>query len=407
MTDQTPFTPGRGKSGSLIERADAMFDFARLAGGPAAPAQAPVQQAAPAAPQAAPPAPQAAPIVPPVVQAAPPSVVQPPVSQPPAAEEPAPQPVEARQVFQVPAAQPASPGPFAAPEPAAMPPPPAHMRGMADVVPGSVPEFAPAHPTVASAEAQQRVSIRPSIQPVQRVDRERLRERGFIIPEGPVTGLSEEFRIIKRQLLLAANGDDDNEPLEHGKRILVCSALPAEGKTYSSINLALSIAAERDNDVLLVDADFAKPSVLSSLGIQGKRGLMDALADPAVAIEDLIIQTDIPGLSVLPAGSRINNDTEILASSRTRSVLDRLTRNNPSRIVIFDSPPALAASPASELAMHVGQCVVVVRADKTTESALNDALSLLAGCDNIQLLLNGVRFSPTGRRFGSYYGYGE
>ena len=399
MTDQTPFTPGRGKSGSLIERADAMFDFASLVGGPAAPAPAPVQQSAPPAPQAVPPAP-------PVVQVAP-APAPAPVPQPPVVEAPAPAPVEARQVFQAPASSPSAPGPFAAPQPEMMPPPPAHMRGMADVVPGSVPEFVPSAPTVASAEAQQRVSIRPSIQPVQRVDRERLRERGFIIPEGPVTGLSEEFRIIKRQLLLAANGDDDNEPLEHGKRILVCSALPAEGKTYSSINLALSIAAERDNDVLLVDADFAKPSVLSSLGIQGKRGLMDALADPAVAIEDLIIQTDIPGLSVLPAGSRINNDTEILASSRTRNVLDRLTRNNPSRIVIFDSPPALAASPASELAMHVGQCVVVVRADKTTESALNDALSLLAGCDNIQLLLNGVRFSPTGRRFGSYYGYGE
>jgi protein-tyrosine kinase len=87
-------------------------------------------------------------------------------------------------------------------------------------------------------------------------------------------------------------------------------------------------------------------------------------------------------------------------------VLDQLTRHDPTRIIIFDSPPALAASPASVLALHVGQAVMVVHADVTTENALRDALSLLSGCENIQLLLNRAKFSPTGRKFGNYYGYG-
>ena len=238
------------------------------------------------------------------------------------------------------------------------------------------------------------------------IDRAALRAANFIDPDGPVTGLSEEFRIVKRQLLLAARGGKGFDAVEHGERILICSANPNEGKTFCAINLALSMATEKDNRVLLVDADFAKPSVLARLGIEGGKGLMDALADPSIDVEDLVIETDIAGLSVLPAGAQTNQDTEYLAAARTAEVLDQLTRHDPSRIIIFDSPPALAASPASVLALHVGQAVMVVHADVTTDSALRDALSLLGGCENIQLLLNRTKFSPTGRKFGNYYGYG-
>jgi exopolysaccharide/PEP-CTERM locus tyrosine autokinase len=239
-----------------------------------------------------------------------------------------------------------------------------------------------------------------------KINRDLLRAGNFIDPEGPVSGLSEEFRIVKRQLLLAARGGKGYEPLEHGERILVCSAHPNEGKTYCSINLALSMASEKDNHVLLVDADFAKPSVLRTFGIEHSPGLMDALADRDCDVESLIIETDINGLTILPAGAQTNQDTEYLAASRTAEIIDQLTRNDPTRIIIFDSPPALAASPASVLALHVGQTVMVVNADNTTDSALRDALSLLSGCEHIQLLLNRAKFSPTGRKFGNYYGYG-
>jgi Mrp family chromosome partitioning ATPase len=163
----------------------------------------------------------------------------------------------------------------------------------------------------------------------------------------------------------------------------------------------------KDTEVLLVDADFAKPSVLSTLGLPGGPGLLDALSDPQVAVEDCILGTDIPGLFVLPAGNASGVDTELLASAHTSQVLARLTAHSPNRIVIFDSSPVLAASPASELALHVGQTVMVVRADMTGEAALRDAINLLSGCADIKLLLNATRFSPTGRRFGTYYGYKE
>ena len=242
--------------------------------------------------------------------------------------------------------------------------------------------------------------------PVHAIDRERLRDLHFIGPEDPVSTLAEEFRIIKRQLLLAARGGKGVMKLSQGERILICSADQGEGKTFCAINLALSIASEKDNRVLLIDADFAKADVTRTLGLPDAPGFLDALADPKIEIEELILDTDVAGLSVLPAGSANRDDTELLASHRTERLLDRLSRADPTRIVIFDSPPALAASPASVLALNVGQAVMVVRADRTTEAMLRDAVRLLSGCENIQLLLNSTRFSPTGQKFGSYYGQG-
>lgn len=237
------------------------------------------------------------------------------------------------------------------------------------------------------------------------VDRERLREQGLIVPEGAVTGLLEEFRIVKRQLLVQAADLRRQKAGAAAQRVLISSPHPGEGKTYCALNLALSIAAEKESEVLLVDADFAKPSVLSALGLPGGPGLMDALMDPSIDVTECVLGTDIPGLWVLPAGDTTNHDSEYLSSSRTAQVLDRLTQGAPHRMVIFDSPPALAASPAAELAKYVGQTVVIVRADKTGQGALEDAISLLGACPNVQLLLNAAQFSPSGRRFGSYYGY--
>ena len=266
---------------------------------------------------------------------------------------------------------------------------------------------APSVPMSSAPEAQSTPQAAPQPEtpraiafcgPFSEIDRDRLRDEGMIVPEDPVTGLLEEFRIVKRELLADARADDT--PL--ARRILVCSPHQGEGKTYCAINLAIALAAERGLEVLLVDADVVKPSVTQRLGIDGEHGLMDALADPAILPESLVIKTDIDGLYVLPAGTATSLDAEYLASARTGEVLDRLTKGAPDRIVIFDTPPALAASPAAELAQHVGQALLVVRADETSRAALEDAQQLLSACGDIKLLLNAARYSPSGRRFGSY-----
>lgn len=278
---------------------------------------------------------------------------------------------------------------------------------------------APLHdsPTTPPAPAFERskpvaASIRrkPSDRKICAVDREVLRAGGMIVPDEPITRLAEEFRIIKRQLLLTARAvasKDDAMAADRARMVLVCGANPNEGKSFCAINLALSMAAEKDVEILLVDADFAKPDVLERLGLPDGPGLLDALSDESADVEDFILQTDIPQLTVLPAGTKTNLDTELLASERAHALFDGLAAANPRRMVIFDSPPALAASLASVLALHVGQVLMIVRADKTSESDLRDAVNALDGCEHIQLVLNAVTMPAAGRRFGSYYYYGE
>ncbi len=233
--------------------------------------------------------------------------------------------------------------------------------------------------------------------PVCQLDRPRLAEAGFLLPDGPVSELSEQFRLVKRQLLTGERAGDA------ARRILVCSANAGEGKTFCAVNLALSLAAEKDLDVLLIDADMVKPGVVATLGIEDGPGLMDALADASLRVEDCVVRTDIPSLAVLPAGRATNADTEYLASAHMERLLDRLTAERPNLVVLFDSPPLLAASPAGVLAGLADQALLVVRADATSESALRDAVAMLSGCGDIRLLLNAATVG-TGTRFGSYYG---
>lgn len=268
--------------------------------------------------------------------------------------------------------------------------------------PVAAPAYAPqpvaAAPQAAPAPAPEAPRAVRFSGPHAAIDRDHLREAGLIVPEDPVTGLLEEFRIIKRELLADARAGASGR----SRRILVCSPHPGEGKTYCATNLAIALAAERDIEVLLIDADVVKPSVSRRLGIETTRGLMDTLAEPAIQPESVVITTDIEGLFVLPAGTATARDAEYLASARTGEVLERLTQGAPNRIVIFDTPPALAASAAAELAQHVGQALLVVRADETSRAALEDAQQLLSACADIKLLLNAARYSPSGRSFGTY-----
>jgi protein-tyrosine kinase len=372
-----PETP-KPASGSLIERASRMYEFDRLLG-PDSPFVDPARPAAPA-PVSAP-----VPVAPvPVQHAAP--VAAPPVMQPQPVATPQP-PVQPAAVQQPPV-QYAQPAPQASMQQAAVP-------QAQPIAAPYVPKGSPLLTPVPGVERRKST-----------LDHKSLKEEGFIQPGAAPSMLSEEFRVIKRQLMLSAFGGRNARALERGRAILMCSAQPNEGKTFCSVNLALSLATEKDVEILLIDADVAKPEVLSTLGMDGGPGLMDALVDPSIDIESLVIETSIPQLTVLPAGRQSNNDTEMLAAARTQVVIDKMLAANPHRVIIIDTAPLLAASPASVLAHLVGQVVMVVRADKTGESELRDALSMLDGPAQVQLLLNGVSYAGNTQKFGSYYGYG-
>jgi protein-tyrosine kinase len=292
------------------------------------------------------------------------------------------------------------PAPIVEPVPA-----PVVARAPAPVIePELVAEPKPRPEPEARAKPQPAPRPLPS-QRLARIDRSRLRKHGFVDPDTPVGAVAEEFRIVKRQLLAAV--DQRGIPDEKRRIALICSANPDEGKTFCAVNLALSLAGEQDVEVLLIDGDFGKPEILPMLGVEPQAGFVDAIADARLDPESLIVRTDVGALSLLGAGRQANNITELLASERTRDVLARLAGANPRRILLFDSPPILAASSASVLASHAGQTLMVVRADKTAEADLREALDLLSACPQISLLLNGAGFAASGRRFGSYYGQAQ
>jgi protein-tyrosine kinase len=183
---------------------------------------------------------------------------------------------------------------------------------------------------------------------------------------------------------------------------MVTSAIAGEGKTFCAINLAISIALERDRTVLLVDADVAKPSVSRALGLHTEGGLMEVLLDRHVDLGDLLWKTDIGALTVLPAGTAHQHATELLASDAMGALLREMAERYHDRIVVFDSPPLLAASEAGALASQVGQIVVVVEAGKTSEAALKHALERIDPQKVTGLLLNKVESAPLEYSYDAY-----
>ena len=233
------------------------------------------------------------------------------------------------------------------------------------------------------------------------VNRDVLREAGYLPETSVDRRFADHYRQIKRPLIQQALASPDPVP-GSPRLIMMASALPGDGKTFTSINLALSMARERDVSVVLVDADTPKPHVSRIFGVQDEPGLLDALGDPTADIESFVLPTDVGGLSILPAGKTHDGATELLASARMSAVVARLIARNPRRIVLFDSPPLLVSSESRALSSVAGQVVLVVRSGATPRQAVLDALEQIAERP-VSLVLNQGRVSIT----GNYYGYGS
>lgn len=238
----------------------------------------------------------------------------------------------------------------------------------------------------------------------QDLDFAALERGGFITPDAEYSALAEQFRIIKRPVLIEAFRRDRAGP-GNGNVVMVTSARPGEGKTFVACNLALSIAQERDYSVLLVDADVRHPSVVPTLGLHAGRGLTDLLADPALDPGDVMIRAaNLNNLAVIPAGTRNASAPELFASHGMARLLDDFARRYPDRLTIIDTPPALASSEPSVISLHAGQALFVVEADRTNTRAVRSALALIGRCPSISLVLNKARGALGAEEFG-HYGY--
>jgi protein-tyrosine kinase len=238
------------------------------------------------------------------------------------------------------------------------------------------------------------------------VDVRRLAAQGFLIPGAPRSATADEFRVIKRPLLANASGLGA-APVKNGNLIMVTSAMPNEGKTFTAVNLALSIADELDRTVLLVDADVARPAVPALFGLPATRGLLDALQDPSLDVGQCLLRTNIPNFTILPGGTQTPRATELLASDAMIRVLEDIGSRYADRIIVFDTPPLLVTTESHVLATHMGQIVFVVHAEATVQAQVLKGLETIESCPVKLLVLNMVESRGQGAHgYGYGYGYG-
>ena len=231
------------------------------------------------------------------------------------------------------------------------------------------------------------------------VDFNALRTAYYLPEPGQERRFAEYCHRIKRPLVDRALGAGS---AQDSRMILLSSALPGDGKTFIVLNLALSMARERDISVLLVDGDLPKAQLTRALNLRDQPGLLDALKDDRLDVESLVFDTDVPNLEILPAGSPSEGAAELIASARMRDIATRLITCNPRRLVLFDSPPLLISSEARALVPIPGQIVLVARAGHTPRRAIADAIAQVDKKKLQGLVLNDAY---VGHEHG-YYEYG-
>jgi protein-tyrosine kinase len=232
------------------------------------------------------------------------------------------------------------------------------------------------------------------------LDARRMAAAGLLDWSDEASPVIEELRVIKRRLVQKAFAPGADPRL---RLILVTSTKPKEGKTFVATNLALSMSVEEDYGVLLVEADTRRRTLERNLGVDDRLGLIDLIGGPSAKPADLVLRTNIPKLSILPAGRAREQTSELFASRRMRDVVDELSRLYRDRIIIFDGPPCLASSDPQTLSALVGQILYVIEAGSTQQAEVEAGLGLLS-CPDISLLLNKSEPALT-RGFGNYAFY--
>ena len=232
------------------------------------------------------------------------------------------------------------------------------------------------------------------------IDLETLAANQYLTPENQRSQIADEFRVIKRPIIRNTQGKGTH--VDRANLVLVTSALPGEGKSFVALNLAMSIASEVDSTVLLVDADVANPTLMKTMRIAPSKGLLDLLTRDSADVADVLLKTNVPKLSLLPAGTPHRRATEMLASETMADLVREIADRYHDRIIVFDSPPLLVTTEARVLASLMGQIVMVVEADRTSQSAVNHALEMIESCPVVMVMLNKAARSEV----GSYYGYG-
>lgn len=238
------------------------------------------------------------------------------------------------------------------------------------------------------------------------IDEQNLVHRGLLAPLDHAVPVAVEFRRIKRPIIDNALKHAADH-VDHLNLIMIASAQPGAGKTFCSVNLAASLSLERELNVLLVDADVAKPHISDVFGLAEEPGLIDILEDETMSVADVLVRTDFNDIQVLPAGRKHSQSTELLASERMEDVMNELATRYADRLIVMDSPPLMITSEAPSLAGQVGQIVLVVESGITTNQDIQGALEQLDRDKAINIILNKSLYSQASGYYGGGYRYGS
>tara|TARA_B100000953_G_scaffold299551_1_gene299794 strand:- start:373 stop:1269 length:897 start_codon:yes stop_codon:yes gene_type:complete len=233
------------------------------------------------------------------------------------------------------------------------------------------------------------------------LDMEYLSQKGMVDHSAERRIINEEFRTIKRKVISNVFGPLA-KTLERSNIVMVTSSKPGEGKTFSAVNLALSIASEQDKTVLLVDADVLRPNVMKTLGLKNKEGLIEYLLGEKSSVADVMKSTNIPNLKIIGAGKPHRLSNELLASEIMQKTIDEFSTRYKDRIVIIDTPPLLGINETSVLANLAGQALLVCEEGK---SKLHDIKNAVAHLDPNMAIGIVVNKSLSNDQSPGYYGY--
>ena len=234
------------------------------------------------------------------------------------------------------------------------------------------------------------------------VDAISLERAGMVDWSRTRTRISEEFRLVQRQIIRTAFGPGAEPGFSN--LLLVTSARPGEGKSFMATNLAGSIARQGDHHVLLADADSKRDSICYSLGLAQARGLLDLAANPKLDPAPLIVKTPIERLAILPVGRERERSAELFSTKEMTRLIQSLGRRYADRLLILDAPPCLSTSDPAVLAQVVGQILFVVEADRTQRDEIEASLDLIQACPTITMVLNKQQISSR-YTFGAYSSY--
>jgi exopolysaccharide/PEP-CTERM locus tyrosine autokinase len=219
-------------------------------------------------------------------------------------------------------------------------------------------------------------------------------DRNLVSLLEPQSYESEQFKILRTNILYPLSGKPP-------RSILITSALPEEGKSFVASNLAISIALNINQHVLLMDCDLRKPELHRRFGFSEGPGLSDYLNE-GVPLNEMLLKTEVNKLTILPGGPPPENPSELMSSERMEALLIEVMDRYSDRLIVIDSPPPGMAAETGVLSRQVDGIILVIKQGKTPQNQLGDLIETVGKEKIIGTVINHMD-----RVSSRYYGYGK